>query len=416
MKIKNIIKNNILLIYLCLNVVFLLIERLLYGRTLTDYEIFGKSIVVLSVLNIIISIVLFIKKKKKIDIYEILTLLIILFGIIASIFAIKKDVSLFGREGRYEGLFALIYYVLLMYLSSFIKKDKKKIIAYTIIFSGIFEAIFGYLQVLDMPFVPKIIHHQKIWATGTMSNPNFYGTYMLISLSYVIGLFIDRKSILEKMALSVGILILLAGLLISNTTSCAVGLIVVMLYLLIYCIKNNKIKNLSIVLIMIVIESLFLSHINMTTLLKDLVQTKNEVVELSKGNYDEHYGTNRVEIWRQSGKIVSKYLVHGAGIDNFAYAFGPKPLVVGYYAIDKAHNEFLQILIAEGIFALISYLALYGVITVKGIKSSFKDKEVYLLLPVIGYLVQAQFNISVIEVAPIFFISLGLLINRTREI
>jgi hypothetical protein len=45
-------------------------------------------------------------------------------------------------------------------------------------------------------------------------------------------------------------------------------------------------------------------------------------------------------------------------------------------------------------------------------KDNKKNKEIYLILPIIGYLVQAQFNISVIEVAPFFYIGLGLLIDR----
>ena len=412
MKIKNIIKNNLLPIYICLNIIFLLAMRFFFGRTITNYEIFGRSIIILSIVTFIISIINFFKNRKKISIYEILALLIIILGLIASIFAIKKDVSFLGREGRYEGLFAFIYYILLMYLSSYVSKDKKKIIIYTIIATGILESLLGYMQSLEISFVPKLYHHKKVWPTGTMSNPNFYGTYTLLSLSYIIGLYIDSKELLNKLILIIGIIISLAGLLISNTTSCAVGLIVIMIYLLVYCIKAKKLKKLGVLVIIIILESLFLSAINKTTLIKDLNQTKKEVIELSKGNYNENYGTHRVEIWNQTLKIVPKYIIHGAGIDNFAYAFGRRPLIVGHYAIDKAHNEYLQTLVTEGIFALISYLVLYSLITIKGIKNSFKDKEVYLLLPVIGYLVQAFFNISVIEVAPIFFISLGLLISR----
>ena len=62
--------------------------------------------------------------------------------------------------------------------------------------------------------------------------------------------------------------------------------------------------------------------------------------------------------------------------------------------------------------SLLSYLVLYGIIVLNGIKNSFKDKKVYLILPIIGYLVQAQFNISVIEVAPFFYIALGLSVDR----
>ena len=82
------------------------------------------------------------------------------------------------------------------------------------------------------------------------------------------------------------------------------------------------------------------------------------------------------------------------------------------YVVDKAHDEYLQILVTMGIFSLISYICMHFLIIKEGIKNTLKQHEIYYLLPVIGYIVQAQFNISVIEVAPIFYIALGLLINR----
>ena len=75
----------------------------------------------------------------------------------------------------------------------------------------------------------------------------------------------------------------------------------------------------------------------------------------------------------------------------------------------------LQTLVTQGIFALISYLALYGYISIKGIKSCFKNKETYLILPVLGYLVHAFFAFSVIELAPIFYMALGLCYKKNEE-
>ena len=79
---------------------------------------------------------------------------------------------------------------------------------------------------------------------------------------------------------------------------------------------------------------------------------------------------------------------------------------------DKAHNEYLQILVTQGIFALICWLIIYLLIVKDGLIRFFKDKKTYLLIPVVGYLIQAFFNISVIEVAPMFYMALGLCINK----
>ena len=155
---------------------------------------------------------------------------------------------------------------------------------------------------------------------------------------------------------------------------------------------------------------------------KNVEKTVYETKEITKLNFDDNYGTKRMYIWKSTLKVVPKYILHGVGIDNFVYAFDGKILTrkymkngkVQYRVYDKAHNEYLQILITEGIFALIFYLLFYGFIVFYGIKNSVLTKKVFLILPIIGYLIQAFFNISVIEVAPIFFISLGLSIDRSR--
>lgn len=80
--------------------------------------------------------------------------------------------------------------------------------------------------------------------------------------------------------------------------------------------------------------------------------------------------------------------------------------------IDKSHNEFLEYAVSNGIFNLIAYLLLIGVIIYNLIKSIRNDLSKLLLLTLIGYLVQSFFNISVIMVAPIFWIFLGFCVKE----
>ena len=92
-----------------------------------------------------------------------------------------------------------------------------------------------------------------------------------------------------------------------------------------------------------------------------------------------------------------------------------KPITRNNQAYDKAHNELLQILVTQGVFSFLSYVCLYFLIIKNGIKYAFKDKEIYYILPIIGYIVQAMFSISVVTVAPIFYIAMGLTINRENS-
>ena len=247
---------------------------------------------------------------------------------------------------------------------------------------------------------------------GLSANPNFFGTLCVLSLCIAISFFFDVKKKYMKIFFGILIVILMSGLLISDTLSALVGLIAALIYLCYFAIKNKKIKLLIITIILLALITVVQTNIGKTNLLKDLVKTKNQSVEIAKGNVKDNYGTNRIYIWKNAIKVVPDNISYGVGIDNFYYAFGDHPLTMKGWFFDKAHNEYLQILVCEGIYALTAYLIFFGSIAYFGLKQSLKNKEVLLLLQIIAYLVQAFFNISVIEVAPFFYAFLGLTVNR----
>lgn len=403
------IKNNLLSIYLIANIVLIFLTSYLSFLDIISYKSFLYLYEVLLFINIVIFIILLIKKKLKFHIYDFFILLMIIFGVIATIFAIRRDVSLYGFMGRYEGLISIVYYYSLFILSSSLDKSKRKYIVYSLLLMSALEGVYGILQTKELV---KTLHHGGVsWVTGFTSNPNFFGIVMLMGLCYSLGLFIKSSDLRRRVIYICLIILFLVGLLLSNTTSCAVGLIFILIYLIYYCIKNKQVNSLLVILIIIINITFIMNQFNCTTLVDDLIKTKNESIEIAKGNIDGYYGTRRIKIWEETLKVVPKNIVHGVGIDNFFYAFGDKPLIIKVYMYDKTHNEYLQILITEGIFALISYLLFYLSVVLIGYKNNHK-KDIYLLLPVVAYLIQAFFNISVVETASLFFISLGLLIDR----
>jgi len=413
------LKELLLPIYIILNMLYVLIGSYLVINKTINIKKFSRGEIIALILNILVLITLFIikkiKKKLKFNITDIFLILIIIFSIISVIFAVKPKYALFGFSGRYEGLFQILYYFSVYMLSTFIEKKHKKIIAYSILFCGTIEAIYAILQVTQWLPVITQYHHKKPWATAFITNPNFFGSLMILCLSYSLGLFIDLNKLYTKIINGLLIFLFMVGLLISDTLSAAVGLFVVYIYILVYIIKNKKFKDFIIITLVLLSASILMHSTKKTGLLKDVIKTKNQTVEIAKGNIDDKYGSNRIFIWRNTLKAVPENIINGVGIDNFYYAFGKKPLMMKGWFFDKAHNEYLQILICEGIFALISYLLFFGWITIKGTINNYKEKEIYLILPVIGYLIQAFFNISVIEVAPFFYIALGLLSERKKD-
>lgn len=399
-----------LIIYLIANIIYIPLG--MYAKKISSftYQNFSQGMIILLLVNITIILFIALKKKYNKNIIDFLSVLILIFGVISTIFAFRYDYALFGFKGRYEGLFQITYYMTLFLITTFLDKENKKIIIYTVLFTGLVQVFVAHDQYL---YKTSLMSIGEIWfdiIKGLTTNSNFLGTYILICLCYSICLFMEEKNNIEKTILLMLIIIFVYGLLLSNALSSVVGLILVFVFLLIYCIKDKKKIKYGVIILITIALLLIMDNNKSTTILKDIKTTMNQTTSIATGHVDDSYGTDRIYIWRKTLKIVPQELLNGVGIDNFSYAFDGKPLKhrVRATLYDKAHNEYLQILVTEGLFALVSYLVFYYLI----IRNGIKRKNIYMLLPIIGYLIQAFFNISVIEVAPLFYISCGLLYDR----
>ena len=149
----------------------------------------------------------------------------------------------------------------------------------------------------------------------------------------------------------------------------------------------------------------------------------------------EKLGSSRGYIWSRSIPMLKNNLILGGGPDTFAYRFPQNDLIGKYYAfdtpninVDKPHNLYLQIALNEGFIALLAFLAIMVIYIIDSIKLYALKKEYNksqilgssTCLGVIGYLFVGIFNDSVVSVAPIFWVILGVgvslnYMNRTAS-
>lgn len=145
----------------------------------------------------------------------------------------------------------------------------------------------------------------------------------------------------------------------------------------------------------------------------------------------EYFMSGRGYIWSRTIPMISKYILSGAGADNYPMAFPQDDVIakLNIYmdantVIDKPHNMYLQIAMNTGLLSLIALISIWGIYIISSLKLYSKlyydsiDKLVGVscLLSVISYLVVAIFNDSVVSVAPIFWIMLGIGIAINRRI
>lgn len=360
------------------------------------------------------SIILLIINRINLKKY-ILIILLAIFGLISTLLSGNIVSCLIGSLYRKEGYIVILSYLSLFIVASLVKNNKnKELIINVILMLGIINVVYGLLQFL------KIIDINTLYPKSFLGNANSFGAIctLYVGLSFGLYIFSKRKLYIIYLIMST------IGLIISGCMGCYLGFVSIILSIIIYIVyliyKKQKVKSYIIKIIILFLcvlpIYLFSSH-NRQRINKDVKSVINQVVDIMNGNMSNDFGNNRVEIWSKTLSVAPNYLIHGIGIDRFHYALdnGNFQTSNGLY-VDKAHNEYLQILITEGIFALISYLIFLGWV-IKNVLKNTKYSYVYisLLLAIIGYLVQAFFGISVTRVTPYLYIIMGLANNCDKN-
>lgn len=427
-KTKLYFKNLIPTIYICFFILFLLVGNILHAYNDFSISYFSIVIALLGAIGLVIF-----KVKRKLfniedNIFNKFIFVLVVVALISLVFSVNFNVALLGSPGRNEGFLQVItYYIIFLNCKDLNNKKSKSIILGLILFTGVIQTIYAIMQFYKIESIIPIFRYNW-YSTGLEVNPNFLGSVMVINLSIALGLFFSKNGFKYNILGFLLVNLFFLGLLTSGTMSAIVALVILIIFLMfLFIVMNFNLKSTILKSVILVISGIFIfsnfNYNNNGHFAKEIKRTSNEMISVSKGDIKDSYGTGRIHIWRETLKIVPKYILTGAGIDNFYYAFGDNHLIdikSGLY-VDKAHNEYLQKLVTEGIFSLLTYLGLLFTIFYLSIKKMFKEKNskdyifICSFLSFVGYSIQAFFNISIISVAPLYYIVLGLLVSELKE-
>ena len=378
--------------------------------------VIGKTIF-LYVVGIISIIALIRLKVTGFNIENKIALVFILTMVISSILSPQKYVAFIGNIQRNEGVLMYCIYIILFVLSSkyFIINEK---LLNLILISPCIMGIYGVIQFYGIDPV-------QLWmfgfipvsnSIGMIGNRNFFSSYLCIFLfiSMATYIFYGGKRYL------IYSIILFAALITTLTRSGWLAFLVYSAIGLFFIIKDkNRMKKS--VIIFILFLSVFLL-LNLSTKGKSIERIET-TIEFEGAEITKVNDSGRIDILNIAWKAFKDSPLIGWGPDTLKYRLESQyPIKYNDYInkhgayIDKSHNEFLEYAVCNGIFNLLSYLLLIGVIMCKLIRNIRSDLSKILLLTLIGYLVQSLFNISVIMVAPIFWIFLGVCSKEKDDI
>ena len=151
--------------------------------------------------------------------------------------------------------------------------------------------------------------------------------------------------------------------------------------------------------------------------------TLHEFHMLLHGDWDDKYGTGRIFIWRNVLELVPERLFLGGGPDTLGermtaefQRYDEEKGMLFRAAIDTAHNEYLNILVNEGLLALIPYLAALLLSFVAFVKENPKNTAAAVCgAGVLGYSIQAFFGLRMCITAPFFWLAWALLLAALRK-
>ena len=458
--IKKITKKQILYIMTLLILILIPLTKLL-GFYLQKYNVIESYTILNSnyilYLTIPFQVYLYLKDNKvsntKSHLIDLLIMILILATLTSSITAINPKFAIFGNTFRYEGFFVILgYYLLILNWKKYAEKDDIKRIIKIILIITVFHCIYGLLQeYTKFSFILRYSANNEM-ISGLAFNPNFFASLLVTSLALTTSIYLTNDKY-KKTIIFLTILFTIS-LINTNTTGPLLTLFIVLFLQLIYLLilKKFSFKKYIILILTIVLTITTTITINsklfkvttceLCNTYQMIFKEKEEVKEpvdakplteedlLKKPNPAESEGiTNgRLDIWKSSIDIFKSYPLTGIGYDNFYLAyhkgqyykiafitdeFGNQKAVKRYFHIvDNPHNVYLHVLVSTGILGFIPYMLLLLITSLV----CLKYKNIVLTSAFAAYSIQAFANINVIQVVPIYFIIIGLILSQTKEL
>lgn len=144
----------------------------------------------------------------------------------------------------------------------------------------------------------------------------------------------------------------------------------------------------------------------------------------------ESIATNRGYIWARTIPLLKNYVLLGSGADTFSIVY-PNDDYLGMYncgytgqIITKPHNLYLQIGVQTGVLSLLAFLAFYLIYFISSFLlytrcklDSYSSKiGLGIFIGSFGYMISGIINDSMITVAPVFWVLMGVGININMQL
>lgn len=414
-------------ILLCIIMVsFPLVE--LYSEITHRTYMFQDSL--LQGVGILLCIYLFVdfkrRKSHRLVWSDVFILLSILFSVISIIFSMDPYESLTGYEDfTAEGPGQVLgFYMVFLLASSIDNAQYKNNILYAFFAVCLFHTIPAIMQRFDVWPYESFRHREVAGSYGLTQHFNYFAP-LAIMFSAMSSILYIKKDAKAKAFWYVSSMILFIVALYSWCRIAWVGLIVYVFFIIFFEIYQ-KIKGMESVVDTRRFIVVFLTYITIFVFMaffSEVVSSQFLETTMELQGEARKIGNNRGYIWYVGLYAVKDHLFTGLGFDNYRRAFWLYPDWHRVWYAYRGHCEYIHMLVTQGIFSAINYIAICVYSFFFGIKQYLVDERyeknrwlIYMFLcMIIGYFAQACFNDSACNVAVYRWMIIGLLVPRCRQ-
>ena len=302
--------------------------------------------------------------------------------------------SFWGNTFRIDGLFTLAHFVLLFCFVQFVWEEKwKKHLVMTIVASSLIVSLYALAEGYTSYIYGTSGYSPWKGLYGTLGNPVFLGGYLLLTLPF----YLDVKNLTFSIPALLPVITILATL--SRFAIFGVFLMAILNSVL----KILKVKQIHLFLTFLFLTTLFFSYYGYkaATVTQQYKAGNNMVYE------------DRMRIYTKGLLAYLEKPVLGYGYANFDKAFEsidwPAPVPRDIY-VDKAHSNFLEVLVTTGVFGFALYLLfLFRLFKSLSWKNQFNQAVTVSLFL---YLLNAQVNVTSVVQDTFFWIFAGILTSQ----
>jgi putative inorganic carbon (HCO3(-)) transporter len=348
---------------------------------------------------------------------------------LATIFSQSFYYSFWGYYARKMGYLMWLHFFIFFLILFFNLKSKKQIqrIFHTIIITAAVAVIYGFLQILGLDFFrwsesPSLGYR----VFSTFGQPNFFASWLLLVLPIIFLIILQAKKpqslkqiFFRPAFVSLSILTLLI-LVFTQSRSAWLAFVLMFFFFIIAFSWLKKKKKLSVVFLsFFVLSIIFLIILNLHPL---SVKENENFLSVRLKTFSNLLSTGQLRFfwWKNSFDLIKQRPWLGYGLEtlnlNSPRYYQPDCAALeGINQVpDRAHNDFLDMLLNAGIFGLLAYLFLLFNVFWLGLKFIFKNPQtpdclktqtlvLVLLTGLLGYLFSLQFSFHIIATAIYFW-------------